>query len=231
LRSDGSIHPELDFGIMDSQKTYPYNSATASFQDKNGNVDYSVNFAQKTACPTTLSYYYGIPVDDPTMSNNSTFCGNWLSTTDTLLTTINQHIAQGGYKLVVRAYTSFDRTGTPVELVQILTKPLLVSTQVTAADFPQASITSDATGPLLSISNAADYIQSGSVCLSSASSPTYCDMANKPLHTTEYKSMLPLQSIYRPNPADGWASNEAIRSIYIHVHDRFDRDLQVSIFK
>jgi hypothetical protein len=93
-------------------------------------------------------------------------------------------------------------------------------------------ITSDATGPLLSISNASDYMQYGSVCFSSASSPTYCDMVNKPTHTTEYKgNALPLQSTYRPKAADGWGTSEAIRSYYVHVHDRFDRDLSVSNFK
>ena len=226
---DGTMHPGLDFGIMDSQRTYPYNSAIAIFQDKNGNVDYSVNFVQKAACPTTLSYYYGMPVDDPTVSNNSTVCNNYVNTNDTLLTTINQHIAQGGYKLIVRAYTSFNRTGTPVELVQNLTKPLLVSTQVTAADFPKVSISSDAVGPLLSIANAADYIQWGSVCMSSAVSPGYCDMTNLPPHTTEYKgNALPLQSVYRPKSIDGWIANEEIRSSYVHVHDRFGRDLSIS---
>lgn len=228
--ANNSILAELDFSIRDIKKLYPYNSASAVFQDKNGVVDYRINFAQKAACSTTSPTYWGLPVDNPANPGNATFCGNWINFPDeTILNTINQKIALGGYQLIVKAYASSDRSGTGVQVISKLSAPLLTKAQVAVSEFPAVTAEHDPTGPYLSIQYANQFTHIGSVCLSSATSPTYCDGTNRPAHTTVYGGTgKPLLTTYRPLAADNWLAPELVHSYYVHAMDRYGRDLRVN---
>jgi hypothetical protein len=227
--SNNAIVAGLDFSIRDIEKIYPYNSASATFQDRNGVVDYVVNFANKPACPNTSPTYWGLPIDNAANANNSTFCGNWILYQDeTILSTINSKIALGNYQLIVKAYTSNNRTGSSVQSIKTLSMPLLTKSQVVPSDFPAVTISKDGTGPYLSIQYANNFNQIGSVCLSSALSPKYCDMDILPTHTSVYGyTGKGLQTTYRPIAADNWSASDVIRSYYVHAQDRFGRDLRV----
>jgi hypothetical protein len=217
--SNNTISVGIDFGIQGNHNSQPYNSASAIFQDKNGNVDHQINFVNKNACPTSSSNYYGLPIDDPTNPNNSTTCDNWIQiSNEAPLQAVNTKIKNGGYSLIIKAYTSYDRTGTPVTITEQLTTPFITSDTVNPSYFPQVSALTDSTGPYISIPNAADFELIGSVYLRSAS------------HTTQYNynSNTPLQNTYRPKSSDGWASSETITSFFVHAQDKYGRDLRSS---
>jgi len=112
-----------------------------------------VNFANKPACPTTSPTYWGLPIDNAANPNNATFCGNWIQYPDeTVLNTINNKIALGNYQLIVKAYSSNNRTGNAVQSIQTLSKPLLTKSQVVPADFLLSLFPKIAQAPI-SVSN------------------------------------------------------------------------------
>jgi len=227
--SNNTFQVGINFGIQGNHDTQPYNSASAIFKDKNGNIDHQINFVNKVACPTTSSTYYGLPIDDPTNSNNLTTCDNWIFiSNEAPIKAVNTKIQNGGYVLIIKAYTSYDRSGTPVVFTEPLTTPLLTSDTINLSYFPSVSMLSDSTGPYLSIPNASDFSLIGSVCLSSSSTSGYCDMTNKPAHTSEYKynHNVPLQTIYRPINGDNWSSSETIKHFFVHAQDKYGRDLR-----
>jgi hypothetical protein len=243
--SSSSFVVGIDFGIsggVEPLASNPYNSATATFQDANGNVDYTVQFVQKTSvggsCAPSSSNYYGLPITDVANPSSTTpdlssanACNNWINFADqTVLNTINSHIAAGGYRIIVKAYTTNNWTGTPVIATQSLSTPLITSDVMNIAMFPQVQPKTDSTGPYLSIPNAGDYTLIGSVCLSSSTSVGYCDMTNLPPYTSVYNfnNNVALANSYRPKSADGWPSGQTIQSYFVHAQDKYGRDLRVN---
>ncbi|MBU3618577.1 carboxypeptidase-like regulatory domain-containing protein [Polynucleobacter sp. JS-Fieb-80-E5] len=233
----------INFGIMGNNETAannPYNSATATFQTASGTVDATINFIQKTSvggsCSPSSSNYYGLPITDVTNPStrtpdlaSSNACNNWITISDeSTLKTVNSHIAAGGYKLVVKAYTSNNWTGTPVTVTQTLTSPLITSDVINVSMFPKVAPATGASGPYLSISNASDYTLVGSVCMSSNAQIGYCDMTNKPSNTSVYNSNSNVALLGKYSPLTAWPSGQTIRTYFVHAQDKYGRDLRVN---
>jgi len=242
--SQGNLLIGINFGIRSAllpAASNPYKSAIATFQDSNNNIDGILYFVEKPSvgsnCSPSNSSYYGLPLTNTNDPGSKTIdlttshaCDNWITITDeTMLKSLNQKIAHGGYKIVVRAYTTSDWTGTEVKGTLPLTVPLLTSDQVNLSMFPMVSIRIDSQGPYLSVGNAADFVSAGSVCLSTIFQ-NGCDMTNHPNYTSEYKdkSGTQLRSIYRPLAADGWPAGSAITTFFVHAKDKWGRDLRVT---
>lgn len=228
----------INFGVRDGKKLYPYNTAKAEFKDKSGTIDSTIYMKQKpTTCPTTSNTYYGLPfanTNDPTSKVADALCNNWYSFSDeTLLKKINSKIMQGGYTIVVTAYTDNNwSTGAVIKTVQV-TSPLLTSDKINASMFPKVQAKTDSTGPYLSITNASDFSLVGSVCLSSASLSVsgYCNMTT-PLnpYTSVYqlRGEPPLLSVYRPIAADKWPTGQTIKTFFVNAKDKYGRILRVN---
>jgi hypothetical protein len=215
--------------------TYPYNSAKAEFTDKNGVIDATLYFLQKpSTCPTTAKTYYGLPYANtttPTSKTPDALCNNWYTFDDeTVLKNLNKKILQGGYKIVISAYTSSSWTGTAVTKDVPIRQALLTSDQINASMFPVVQATSDSTGPYLSIPNASDYALIGSVCLSSNTASGFCDMEKMPKYTSHYSynNDRPLLNTYRPIASDNWPAGQTIRTYFVHARDKYGRDLRVN---
>jgi hypothetical protein len=174
-----------------------------------------------------------MPLDDGTPYNP---CATWIDLDDDAddIREMNQIIKAGGIRLRARAYSSPDWTGVHVAQSEIIIiNPLLHPDDITKDMFPSVEMTRDASGPLLRVTNASNFRLVGSVCLSSADSPQYCDMTNLPRHTSEYRPRTPgvpepLSSIYRPKDADRWDTDATIRSYFINARDKYGRNLRVS---
>jgi hypothetical protein len=230
--SNGVFWVGLDFGIQKRDNPDYYNSAKAEFKDKNGNVDTTHYFLQKpSTCPTNSRTYYGLPyanTQNPTSQTPDADCNSWFNfNSETLLKTMNTKILQGGYKVVVTAYTSNNWTGASIVKEVPVKTPFLTSDKVNASMFPVVRPKVDSSGPYLDIPNASDFILTGSVCLSSIGG---CDMTNLPNYTSHYQHNfnVPLLSKYRPIAADGWPVGVNIRSYFVHAQDKYGRDLRVN---
>jgi hypothetical protein len=243
--SSGTITYGLDFQIegntdIVSAANNPYNSAIATFQDSSGNVDFTIRFIQKTsvggACSPSNSSYPGLLITDITNPSSTTpdltstnACSASLNYTsgNTTLNTVNTNIAKGGYKLVVKAYTSSDWSGTAVTNTYSINSPLLSSNVVNSSMFPLVSTVTGSSGPAIAISNASDYILIGSVCMSTQSS---CDLTNQPSYTSVYSptiSNIALLSKY--SPISSWPSGSTVQSYYVHAENKkYGYDLRVT---
>lgn len=233
-RSDDVIKMGVGFGIRDAAKSDQYKSAKVEIFDAQSEpVGEPILFRHKEECPVTGNSYFGMPLNDGTPYNS---CATWIDLDDAgdEIREWNQLIKSGGLRLRVRAYSSENWTGDHVAQSEIvLINPLLHPDDITRDMFPRVEMTSDGSGPLLRVRNATDFSLVGSVCLSSAESPQYCDMTNLPRHTSEYRPKTPgvpepLSSIYRPKVADGWANGATIRSYFINARDKYGRNLRVS---
>lgn len=233
-RSDDVIKMGIGFGIRDGAKSDQYKSAMIEFFDSQSRpLGEPILFRQKSQCPVTGNSYFGMPLDEGTLYNT---CATWIDLDNdaNYIRDMNQTIKAGGIRLRARAFYSPDWTGVHVAQSEIiLINPLLHPDDITRDMFPSVEITRDASGPLLRVRNASDFSLVGSVCLSSAGSPQYCDMTDLPRHTSEYRPRTPgvpepLTSIYRPKDADGWETDASIRYYFINARDKYGRNLRVS---
>ena len=217
-------------GNIETGANNPYNSAVATFQTSAGTIDYTVYFAQKTsvggACDPSNSAYNGLPIANNANPSSQVIdtstgqaCWTWVYYNDqAILNTINSHIINGGYQLIVKGYSSNNWTGSPVTFTQNLTTPLLTSSVLNSSMFPIIQAKNDSTGPYLYIPNAADYLLIGSVDFSSSS------------HSFAYNPNrnVALKQIYRPAPSDNFSSTETIQTYFVHARDKYGRDLRVN---
>ena len=227
-------------GNAESAANNPYNSATATFQTANGAVDYTVKFIQKSSvggsCLPSNSNYYGLPITDVTNPSTtapdlSSFdaCSTWIVVSDqSVLKIINSHIAAGGYQLVVNAYTSNNWTGAPVTVTESLMSPLITSDVINVAMFPKVVPVSGSSGPYLSISNASDYTQRGSVCMSSNTQIGYCDQTNMPSYTSLDNANDNMALLDKYTPVVAWPTGQTLRTYFFMTVDKYGRDLRVN---
>lgn len=207
----------------------PYNSASVSFQNAAGVIDYTIYFVQKpglaasnSGCDKNSSNYSGLPIANlanpsSNVSDNLT-CNT--STNDfadeTVIRTINSKILAGGYQLVTKAYTSNNWTGTPVVRTDIFPPaPIAASNLLSPSYFPFAQVKTDSTGSYLAISNSSPFIQNGHQCISSLNSCDYDKSPNFTYSTAGASSAAP--TILRPSPA--WPSGQKITSFSLHLQD------------
>lgn len=238
VTSSGNISVGFEFNVYGpieastSGNTYggnPYNSATVTFQNAAGVIDYTIYFIQKpglastnSACDVSSSNYSGLPIANlanpsSNVNDNST-CSTITNgfSDETVLNTINSKILAGGYQLVTKAYTSNNWTGTPVIRNDILPPtPIAASNLLNKSYFPSALASTDSTGPYLAISNASPFVQNGHQCISSLNS---CDYSNNPNYTYSLSGASnPAPTILRPTPA--WPNGTAINSFSLHLQD------------
>jgi hypothetical protein len=237
--SSNSIQVGISFSINSQTlalSANPYNSAVAYFQDANGNTDYTIYFVQKNQgsnngpCPTTSSGYWGLPianVANPAQNNSiDLVSGNACSTTvmysdQSILNTINNHIKNGGYKLVVKAYSDYNwgatSGATETDITQNLTTPLLTTSQLSPSMFASVSTGVDSTGPYLKVNNPTDYTQVGNVSMSTS---------NSNYSWTSNGTGWAVKSVYRPSPA--WPSGQTIGSFFLSFINKYNQQLNVT---
>ena len=245
--SSGAISVGFEFNIYgpveasSSGNTFgsnPYNSASVSFQNSAGVVDYTIYFVQKPSlagsnsnCDKTSSNYAGLPIANlanPTSSasDNST-CSTVTNpfTDETILHTINDKIMAGGYQLVTKAYTSSNWTGTAVVRTDTFPPtPLAASYLLSTAFFPSAQVKTDSSGSYLAISNTSPFVQNGHQCISTLNS---CDYTNNPNYTyasSGASSAAP--TVIRPAPA--WPNGQTINSFSLHLQNSAGWDIFVT---
>jgi hypothetical protein len=247
VSSSGAISVGFEFNIYgpveasSSGNTFggtPYNSATVSFQNSAGVVDYTIYFVQKPGlagtnsnCDKTSSNYSGLPIANlanPTsnVSDNST-CSTTTNpfSDETILHTINNKIMAGGYQLVTKAYTSNNWTGTAVVRTDIFPpSPIAATNILSVASFPSAQVKTDSTGPYLAISNSSPFVQNGHQCISSLNS---CDYTNSPNYTySSSGASNAAPTVIRPSPA--WPSGQSINSFSLHLQNAAGWDIFVT---
>jgi len=223
----------IDFNVKDQKNLYPYNSAQAVFKDKNGTIDATLYMKQKpTTCPTTSKTYYGLPfanTSNPTSKVADTLCNSWYFFDDeTIIKQINSKILQGGYTIIVTAYTDNNWSISPVTKTIKVTKPLLTSDKINVSMFPKVTPSGGSSSPSLSIPNASDYTLIGSVCMSSNSQIGYCDMTNTPSYTSVYKPNNNTNLLAKYIPVIPWPAGQAVKTFFVHALDKYGRDLRVN---
>jgi hypothetical protein len=236
-KSSDQIRIGVGWGIRsvnETKENNPYNSASVIFQDKNGNQDIELFFVNKPniggACNKSNNNYWGLLVsnlDDPTSKTIDSSCQNWLDVDDDdFLSDINNKILDGGYKMIVKAYTSFDWTGTETRIALDLKTPLVTSKSVSKEMFPNASVGVEGGRPFVKVDNAQDFTLTGSFCMSTVFS-NGCDMSNQPANTYFFNGTnTPISfKTYAPNT---WPSGAIIETYYINAKDKLGRNLRVT---
>ena len=229
-KSKGTIVPEFDFNVITNRGKSYYNSASATFQQEGKAPDLTIYFKAKGACPTTASNYYSMPIDSPSNVNNATSCDNWMRfTNESTLNTMNSKIQKGKYTITVKAWPSSDRSGTPDVIVQQQTDKFLTSTMVPISGFPDVKVNtgSGTTLPYLSIANASDFTTHGTTCISSSTQFSWCNFTAKPNYTTSDpgNSNIFLPAKVSGLASDGWTPSETIKTYFLHVKDKYGRNL------
>lgn len=236
-KGDNKIIIGVGWGIRsvnETKQNNPYNSASVIFQDKNGNQDLELFFVNKPnvggACDKNSNNYWGLLVanlSDPTSKVVDNTCQNWLDVDDDeFLSDINKKILNGGYKMIVKAYTSYNWTGAATILTQDMKMPLVTSKSVSKEMFPDVSVGSDSNGPFVKMANAQDFTLTGSFCMSTVFS-NGCDMGNQPSYTYFFNgSNTPIsEKTYAPK---SWPAGSKIETYYINARDKFGRNLRVT---
>ena len=236
-KSDNRILIGVGWGIRsanESKENNLYNCASVIFQDKNGNQDIELFFVNKPnvggACNKNSNNYWGLLVanlSDPTSKEVDDTCQNWLDVDDDeFLTDINNKILEGGYKMIVKAYTSLNWTGTATTLTQDIKIPLVTSKSISKEMFPDVSVGVDDNGPYVKMANAQDFTLTGSFCMSTVFS-NGCDMGNQPNYTYFFNgNNTPiLNKTYAPK---SWPLGSRIETYYINAKDKFGRNLRVT---
>jgi hypothetical protein len=233
-RSDNvALRSQIQFNINSKQALWDvYQTATVTLQSGSSAADLTYNFKLKpTYCsPTIGNYYDGMPFDDGT--NN---CDTWKFfdiSNQTILKTINEKIKLGGYTAKFQAWKTSNRTDTPDEAIIPITTPILNPDSLGTDGYPRVSLiqSSGTSLPYLSIDNADDFVVSGSLCISSATTPGYCqtNSTTPALHTTVTQpGNVKLPSKFLAKSSDGWQAGEQAKTFFIHVIDKAGRDIMV----
>jgi hypothetical protein len=230
-----SIKSEIQFRIGDEGATWnKYQSARVSLQSGTSAPDLTYNFVLKpnSCSPTSGSYYDGMPLDDPSDTQNSTNCSTWKVfdvKTQSVLKAINSKIKQGGYVAKFEAWKNSSRSGTPDVSILPIFDPILTTDSIGNDGYPRVNLVQSTSTalPYLAIDNADDFIVSGSICITSQ---PYCDNKNpqKSTSTIMPNGNIKLPKRFDANRADGWPSGEKAKAYFIHVIDKAGRDMMVT---
>ena len=191
--------------------------------------DLSYSFVLKPSycSPSIGRYYDGMPLDNSVADDCSTWQG-FDSSNESILKIINQKIAAGGYLAVFSAWKTYDKSDIPdVETLPI--KDAILNTDtISLGGYPVISLFQASNGqlPYLSISNYKDFSVSGSLCITSNS---YCSpRIPVPITTIQDASNVQLPARIDASAKDGWLATTRARGYFVHVNDKFGRDLIVS---
>ena len=192
-------------------------------------ADLTYEFVLKpTYCSTSVGRYYdGMPLDNGAADD----CATWksfTSSTESILKTINQKIAAGGYTAVFTAWKTYDKSDVPdVERLPIR-DAILNTDSIAAAGYPMVSVVQGGSGqlPYFSTLNHKDFMVSGSLCITSND---YCSpRIPVPITTIQDPSGIQLPYRFDASSTDGWLTSTRARGYFVHVVDKFGRDLIVS---
>jgi hypothetical protein len=225
-----SFGVSIQFTINNKESTYDkYKTASVDLKSITSSTpDLSYNFKLKPSfcSPLIGRYYDGMPLDDNT--NN---CDTWKgfdSSNQSKLKEINEKIKQGGYVAVFKAWKTFDKSDT-ADVVTVPVTDLILTTDMIASNgYPNVTL-NQAIGeklPYLSIANARDFVVSGSLCITSNQ---YCN-TRLPEKITTILDPNNIQLPQRINAGakDGWLTSTNAQGYFVHVKDKFNRDLIIS---
>ena len=166
-------------------------------------------------------------LNDPTSKTIDNSCQNWLDIDDDeLLSEINEKILNGGYKMIINAYTDFNWSVNKTTLTTDMKMPMLTSKSVSKKMFPDVTVGSDGGLPFVKVENAQDFTLVGSFCMSTVFS-NGCDMSNQPANTYFFNGTnSPISfKTYAPK---SWPSGSLIETYFINARDKFGRNLRVT---
>lgn len=220
----------IQFTINKQESIYDkYKTASVDLKSITSSTpDLSYNFKLKPSfcSPAIGRYYDGMPLDD-----NTDNCDTWKgfdSSNQSKLKEINEKIKQGGYVAVFKAWKTFDKSDTADVVTVPITDLILTTDMIASSGYPNVAI-NQASGenlPYLSITNARDFVVTGSLCITSNQ---YCSTRIPEKITTildPYNTQLPQR--INADAKDGWLTSTKAQSYFVHVKDKFNRDLIIS---
>jgi hypothetical protein len=220
----------IQFTINKQESIYDkYKTASVDLKSITSSTpDLSYNFKLKPSfcSPAIGRYYDGMPLDD-----NTDNCDTWKGfdpSNQSKLKEINEKIKRGGYVAVFKAWKTFDKSDTADVVTVPITDLILTTDMIASSGYPNVTL-NQANGeklPYLSIANARDFVVTGSLCITSNQ---YCNTRLPEKITT----ILDPNNIQLPqridaNAKDGWLTSTKAQGYFVHVKDKFNRDLIIS---